>query len=261
MESDKGRLSFFSKTLSIIYIVGCLFFVFKNNPYLYSTETLKNIFHKEKQESLLPVPTPQRGSLKEDDLKSTYIWRMNPHRSATFDPNETFNRKYEKLWSRDLWVDGDPLFRNARWAFDESGVFLVADQPMLVVTDPAGFLKWKLQLDDPEALFSALPAITKTRVYATTTNGRLFCLNKETGRIIWTIRAAQGTRGAPLIVDGQLLFFAVEEEDLKKRTRLFSANPETGEVTRISKEDVGPINSYPPTINEALNALYVASEA
>ncbi|MCB0364515.1 MAG: PQQ-like beta-propeller repeat protein [Bdellovibrionaceae bacterium] len=261
MEPDKGRLSLLNKALSIVYIVICLFFVFKNNPYLYSTETLKSIFHKEKQDIQAPVPTPQKGLLQTSDLKATFMWRMNPSRSASHDPNETFNRKYEKLWARDLWVDGDPLFRHARWSFDDSGFFLVADQPVLVATDPSGNLKWKLQLDEKNALFSAQPAITKTRVYATTTNGRVFCLDKQSGHIYWTIRAASGTRGAPILIGDQLFFFAVEEEDLKKRTHLFSAHPETGEVTRVSKEDLGPINNLPPTVNETLNALYVASEA
>lgn len=60
MEPDKGRLSLLNKALSIVYIVICLFFVFKNNPYLYSTETLKSIFHKEKQDIQAPVPTLKR---------------------------------------------------------------------------------------------------------------------------------------------------------------------------------------------------------
>ena len=261
MEQEKGRLSLLRKGIFLIYVIGCLFFLFKNNPYLYSTETLKSVFHKEKGKNIHTVPDTTGFSGDEEELTPTSVWRLNRTRSGTFDAKTTFNRKYEKLWNRELWVDGDPSFKKAKWSRDDVGYYLIAGTQDLVATDHAGFLKWKLHLDDENSQFKTLPALTKTRVYATTSDGRVFCLDKANGRILWTVHPVKGTRGAPIIADGQLYFFGVEEEELKKRTRLFSANPWTGEVKRLSTEDVGPITDYPPTISNELKALYVGSEA
>ncbi|MCC7405284.1 MAG: PQQ-like beta-propeller repeat protein [Bdellovibrionales bacterium] len=262
MESDKSRLSWLSKPLFFIYLMGCLFFVFKNNPYLYSTETLKSMFHKKQSDEIHPVPQVKVGDLKAGDLTSAFVWRMNQNRSAFYNPATTFNYKYEKIWSRHLLLDGDAIFKSSLWVFDESGYYLYGSGAALAATDTSGLLRWKLKLSDPNSTFAAQPLITKTRVFALTTDGRLFAIDKDHGRVLWTVRAGVGSRGSPVLVGQRVLFFATEETaDLNKVNKLFAAYAETGNIERLGTDDVGPITNYPPTINEELKSLYVASEA
>jgi outer membrane protein assembly factor BamB len=260
MESESGRLNWLLKPLFSIYLMVCLFFLFKNNPYLYSTETLKSIFQKEQESLVHTVPAIEDIQGNPSDLSLTFNWRQNNGRTGTYNDQLTFGRKYGKLWIRDLWVNGDETFNKASFVWDDSGYYLTAGVPQLVKTDDKGQLVWKLSLENPESKFKALPILTKTRLYATTTNGRIFCLDKEKGRIIWTSKPVDEIRGAPVLVDSQIYFFGVHEENLKNKTHLFQANPWTGVVRQTSAEDVGSINPYPPTINEELNALYVGSE-
>lgn len=260
MESEKGKLSIFLKTVFFVYLMICLFFLFKANPYLYSTESLKGFFHKEKESLTLTVPEINDQKNEEQELSVAHQWRQDLQRTGQINKDITFGRKYEKIWTRDLWVNGDEAFKNGRFAYDEGEFYLVANTSKLVKTDSDGLLLWQLNLAEKNSQFLNLPIITKTRIYATTQNGRIFCLDKENGHIIWTSRMEGKISGVPVLIKNKLLFFGLREEGSKTANFLFHADPWTGSISQLGNEDVGSVNSFPPTINEETETLYVGNE-
>ncbi len=265
MESESGKLNWLLRPLFFIYLFICLFFLFKNNPYLYSTETLKGIFHKEKGEAWHTVPEVSSPTQTEhhshnENLTVTYHWRQDDGRTGSYDEHKTVGRKYEKMWVRELVVDGSDAFKQAQFVWDDSGFYLFAKTPEFIKTDINGVIKWKLKLAHTTSLFSTLPVLTQSHLFVATEDGRLFSLDKETGRILWTAQPVKEIKGSPVLVENRLFFFGVREENLQKRTFLFQADPVTGLITQISSEDVGKINPYPPTVNADLNVLYIAND-
>ncbi len=74
-----------------------------------------------------------------------------------------------------------------------SGRFDAAELPNF------GGLRWRVRLDGP---IQGTPAVTRTRVYAGTTRGTLYALDRATGAVMWEYDAGSSIGSAPAIAGG-----------------------------------------------------------
>lgn len=74
-----------------------------------------------------------------------------------------------------------------------TGNFAAAELPNF------GGLRWRARLDGP---IQGTPAVTKTRVYAGTTRGTLYALDRETGDVQWQYDAGSSIGSSPAIAAG-----------------------------------------------------------
>lgn len=146
------------------------------------------------------------------------------------------------LWTRNLF-DGPVLSSPAV----VNGVLYIGGSGVHAVDAATGNLLWKA----PISFVYSTPVVDGGRVYAGSTNHRIYALDAETGSIVWsTMTGGPITTAGPTLANG-VLFVGSEDNDL------YALNSDTGSV--LWSATVGAFNVFHSTPAVANGRVFVGS--
>ena len=157
------------------------------------------------------------------------MWRCNPGRTGATD--ETLPEKLDRLWSVRLpkyqlaWPNESRMHFDASYEPVVLGKALFVGSPLdgsvSAYDTETGRMKWKFHTEGPVRF---APVAWKKRLFVASDDGRVYCLNADTGKADWVFRAVPEdrpdlrllgnnrlvsywpVRGGPVLANGKLFF-------------------------------------------------------
>lgn len=260
MEYDNFRtVAWHWLALFYLYAAGVIGLVLYSNPHLYDQEDLKTALAGQQVESPLPIPSPRNQIERGPEGLGGYTDRFTSNREGADASNTARARRFIKVSEHELstveGVNMDP----ANWWTDGDRVFS-ANEKELFAFNVEGQLQWRFTFHGPDGMTLLKPTSDLRAVYIATSAGKLYCIRKSDGKLIWSLEAAERYYSAPIQM-GESLVLAAKPQ-LSTRLKLVSNNKEAtnkeislieitkakGELTKASPW-IGALTSDPLTLN------------
>jgi outer membrane protein assembly factor BamB len=141
-------------------------------------------------------------------------------------------------------------------AVDESGIYIGGDSGWLFAYDWNGAVRWKFFMGQADRGIHGTAALDANSVYLGSYSGRFYKIDKQSGRLVWSIHLGNAFGASPNIW-GDSVFVAVETNH--PNGFLVRLDRETGDVKWISTW-LGQQTHSTPTISEKLGLVNVGGD-
>lgn len=237
-----------------IFWIGIAVTVFNINPYLFTSNSLKEEIAENKVEETHPFPKPEM-QISSENLSSQ-------HEQASFKPQAPEKQR----WSRKLALkqvepltlnlEGDRMFQlldgiSYVWSFTES--LFQADT---VDKDAESQTSWSFHFSEGE-FPSQDPLISEDRIVLASNKSSVVTLEKESGRLVWSFQLEQPITDKPFLIDSKVLVPTFDSATSTTNISLFDLKDGTLLPKKIS---VSGSLSAPLAYNKDKDALFVATD-
>lgn len=226
MRSPYSPFRFLYYPFLIALTLGCLYFVYQNNPHLMAQETLFDELRLKRGSDVTTVSLPV--DLKTEDLAPDTTVGRNLQRNFMYNealrPTHRWTLfKSTKLEGLNDKFDGKEHFV----AVDESGGYYLSRERFSVF-DLEGKLLWSFEPPKGDA-FAVGPISTSNRaVVLATQKGSLYTLEKKTGQPLWYSKSNEHYLRSPVL--GKKHLYLYTELKSGQLWNLLVADPMTGEI-------------------------------
>lgn len=146
----------------------------------------------------------ERMPVDADEFDHPIYYRLNENRTGVDDEN-VVPLKLKTAWRFENLNVGLHTASKASPVVDATGVYVGGDTGWFYAFDLDGKVRWKFHAGESARGIHSTAVLTKSRVCFGAYNGSFYCLNKQTGDLIWMADVpGGGVGGSPLVVRGQL---------------------------------------------------------
>lgn len=200
----------------IALTIGCLYGVYKENPYLMAQEGLYEQLRLQRGQDLIVMQHP-RGEfhLAEADLKLAAAPHQDLQRSRQYPEDMRPTHRWAVLESteiKDLEItkeDDDDDFTST---VDGKGAYFLSPKRILAVK-PNGETMWTFAPPDSDTFVTGPISTTVRALTIATVGGRLYTFEKGTGQILWYAKSDVKYLRPPLYTKKYVYGFAEEKPD------------------------------------------------
>lgn len=182
--------------MKFVFIFLLAVIVYRVNPhlYLYSQDYSQILSHPP-----IPPPIVYQEIPADENLSPTFMYRGEFNRSGSF---SGWIQKFKKTAQWNEWSNQDHhTASKATPAVDESGVYLGIDKGRMIAFKHDGKIKWIFHASDADRGIHSTPILTQKYIFFGAYNGHFYCLNKETGQILWQALLGKTIGSSPVFYE------------------------------------------------------------
>ncbi len=233
MEYDNFRtVAWHWLVLFYLYAAAVIGLVLYSNPHLYDQEDLRTALAGQQVESPLPIPSPRNQIDRGPEGYGNFTDRFTTTREGADASNTARARRFVKVSEHELSsVDGismDP----SRWWTDGDRVFS-ANETELFAFNVEGLLQWRFTFHGPEGMTLMKPTSDARAIYVGTSAGKLYCIRKSDGKLIWSLEAAERFYSDPVQMGENIVVAARPQLSTRLKLTLNSKDASNKEVSLI----------------------------
>lgn len=248
MEYDNFRtVAWHWLVLFYLYAAAVIGLVLYSNPYLYDQKDLKTALAGQQVESPLPIPAAQNQIDRGPAGVGSFIDRYTVSREGIDPTNTARSRRFVKVSEKELkTAEGSAVDPHNSWV-DGDRILMTTDKELFAY-NVDGTLQWRFIFHGPAGMELLRPTSDTRAVYIATSLGKLYCIRKSDGKLIWSLEAADRFYSSPLQLGDNLVIAAKptlttrlklnanakEKEDGKKEVSLVEVSKTHGEITKFS---------------------------
>lgn len=190
------------------------------------------------------------------EFKPTFVYLGGPTRNFAEIPVIDLNLR--TIWTTDTINFGVHTASKASPAVDASGIYVGGDDGTFRAYDHQGNLRWSFRTGDQTMGIHGSPLLDEAMVYFGSYNGRLYCLRKSDGELVWVTQLADAIGSSPNFVEQDLIVSA--ENERPRNGSLFRIDSRSGAVL-WQTEPFGEQTHSSPTISADGLRAYVGDNA
>lgn len=219
------------------YVILVFYFAFNYNPLLFSNESLKNKLGFSSQSNNVDIVHFSETEKKDDEISVITNTRSSSDRIHTF--------------IRAKWSLKVPKDVTTPWTIHKDQI-LIAQTNNLSAYDLDKTLLWSLNFDSKnnDDKFLSPVSINNNFIYAATTAGRVYKLDRKSGKLIWRLNL-HNTISAPVKYHQNHIYIT---QTIDEKTTVFKVDAIKGELKWASKK-LSPFN-LPQTYLHRKNKLF-----
>jgi len=265
MEYDNFRtIAWHRLVLFYLYAAAVIGLVLYSNPYLYDQKDLRTALAGQQIEAPLPIPAPQNQIERGPAGVGSYIERYTVSREGIEPTNTARSRRFVKVSEKELKTSEGVSVDPANWWVDGDRIF-TTNETELLAYNVDGTLQWRFVFHGPNGMELLKPTSDTHAIYIGTSLGKLYCLRKSDGKLIWSLEAADRFYSSPMQIGESLIVAAKptlstrlklnannNKDAANKDVSLMEISKAHGEISKFSPW-IGPLNTEPVSLNSAEN--------
>lgn len=218
----------------LIFASGVIYSVLVSNPYLYSGKKFSEALAGKKNDQYTPLSF-QESPLSEKDKLGTEPLRGGWQRRASENSGETRDRRYVETKVTPLLFPEN--FGTPSYKLTSQELIAFFDNGEVHSYDLDGEFKWSFQSQFGQGPYYIDPIVTKETITFAKESGRIFQINRETGKLIW-VHQLKGKILSDIFLWSQKFYFVRtfqfenEDEKVSKKTAIQEMDPKTGGLTK-----------------------------
>ena len=221
----------FLKKMSLIKILYRLYFLLFFIFIISFIFIIPKALHLSKMINSWLPPKLAYGSIPFEEKKIENVGKITSVYRGHFKRNGVYKNKIplhlKVLWKSFSINGAIHGASKASPAVDDSGVYVGGDDGWFYAFHHDGSLKWKYYTFYSHRGIHSTAMLSKKYVWFGSYNGRLYCLNKSTGEVMWSLKLADAIGSSPLFYKG-FIYLSVETTFLNGYVLKIQAD--TGEV-------------------------------
>lgn len=153
-----------------------------------------------------------RGETRASDKSASFQFRGDPsHLGHMRNPEASrlLKGNFKELWRRPNGNVGVHSAPKSSPAVDDSGIYVGGDSGWFFAYGHSGDLKWKFFISNSGRGIHGTAALDDEAVYLGGYNGRVYKLDKKTGRVLWAIDLGEALGASP-VLRGDSVYVTVE---------------------------------------------------
>lgn len=237
-------------------IIGCWAFIltgmiFHLNPFLLSPQSLEQLeLLNAFQKPPFLIEIEPLTTLK----KETSVYRENLNRTGQSILKTSL--KIQEAWHSPIINFSIHSASKSSPSIDESGIYVGSDTGWIYAYNHDGTLRWKfLTTSSPQGVHGSA-ALDEEFLYIGSYNGRLYCLEKATGKVRWITKLAHAIGDVPLLYKDAL--FVAAEYSSPREGKLYKIDRKTGRTIWASEDFHEQVHSS-PTLDPSNNLVFVGN--
>jgi outer membrane protein assembly factor BamB len=242
-----------NRLLSPIYLIVLASLVFWNNPRLFNGELLFDPDHPSAHQLFPIVHASVEEAAEQPTEQPTHNYRFDSSRSAFDDRTNLTKLKPRKIWSIDEFNLGIHGASKASAAVDDSGIFIGSDAGVFSHFGWEGQKRWSWWIAHHVRGIHSTAALSDKAVYFGAYNGKLYKLEKSSGRPLWTVDLGDAIGASPLLLQDAL--YVLVETSVVRDGYLVKLDPLSGKVIWRSPK-IGEQSHSSPAYSPDRGALY-----
>lgn len=244
------------KYLPWTYFLVLLTLILTKNPTLFSSKPLHD--QKDRQNHQLFSTKIDDSSSSDSDIDSTPLstYRTDIEHSGEFTEQSTKMIRPKKIWSVENVNLGIHGASKSSPAVDSGGIYIGSDSGFFYHYNWKGNLVWKWWLPENYRGIHSTALITKDSVFFAAYNGKLYCLDKKSGKPRWVAKLGEAIGSSPIIADGYL--YVTVETVQTLGGYLVKVDPASGGII-WKTEDFGEQSHSSPTFDSTSGTIYLGA--
>lgn len=193
---DKKLIVIVIKFLFIINAALVVFYSLAINPALLPLKIFSEIrlFSPESRFPEARIYYPK--FIKNDSLSNVNSYRGDNRANST---EERISLKIKKIWETDQVNVGVHSASKSSPAVDKSGIYLGSDSGWFYAFNHDGSLRWRFYFSNSKRGVHSTAALDDHHVYIGAYNGRLYCIQKDSGQLVWVTTLAEAIGSSPFL--------------------------------------------------------------